>query len=128
MEDTVIALMVSPGKRPTLTLLLDDGEYLNLAVSVDDCVPLHYAEARPIKSGVVAICAEQGCAFDLDANRRVGKRILSGTFYIVGSKAGKLRSLRKDEIVKYTSKYWEPEIFTEDEVIDSWFDDLFCAL
>ena len=128
MEETVIALMVRPGKHPVITHLCDDGEYLNLAVSVDDCVPLHCAEARPIKSGVVAICAEQCCSFDLEANRRVGKRILSGTFYIVGSKAGKLRSLHKDEIVKYTSKFWEPEPFAEDEVIDSWFDGLFCAL
>ena len=128
MEETVIALMVRPGKRPVITHLCDDGDYLNLAVSVDDCVPLHCAEARPIKRDVVAICAEQSYALDLEANRRVGKRILSGTFYIAGSKAGKLRSLRKDEIVKYTSKFWEPELFTADEVIDSWFDDLFCAL
>ena len=128
MEETVIALKVSPGKRPVITHLCDDGEYLDLAVSVDDWVPLHCAEARPIKGGVVAICAEQSYALDLEANRRVGKCILSGTFYIVGHKNGKLRSLRKDEIVKYTSKYWEPELFTADEVVDSWFDGVLCAL
>lgn len=128
MEEIVVALMVSPGKRPVITHLCDDGEYLNLAVSIDDCTPLHCAEARPIKSGVVAICAEQSYALDLEPNRRVNKRILSGTFYIVGSKAGRLRSLRKDEIVKYTTKFWEPELFTKDEVVDSWFDGMFCAL
>lgn len=128
MEETVIALMVSPGKRPVITHLCDDGEYLNLAVSVDDWIPLHCAEARPIKGGVVAICAEQSYALDLEANRRVGKRILSGTFYIVGNKDGKLRSLQKDEIVNYTSKFWEPEIFSKEEVVDSWFEEISCTL
>ena len=128
MEETVIALMVRPGKRPVITHLCDDGEYLNLAVSVDDCVPLHCAEARPIKSGVVVICAEQSYALDLEANRLVGKRILSGTFYIVGNKDGKLRSLHKDEIVKYTLEFWEPELFTEEDFMSSWIDWLVCAL
>lgn len=128
MEETVIALKVSPGKRPVITHLCDDGEYLDLAVSVDDCVPLHCAETRPIKSSVVAVCAEQSYALDLEANRRVGKRILSGTFYIVGVKNGKLRSLHKDEIVRYTLKFWEPEVFSQDDVIESWFDEFFCTL
>lgn len=128
MAETVIALMVSPGKHPVITHLCDDGKYLDLAVKIDDLGSMHCAEVWPLKGSVAIICAEQVAALDLEPNRRVGKRILSGTFYIVGGKNGELRSLSKDEIVKYTSKFWEPELFTEDEVVDSWFDGLFCAL
>ena len=128
MDETVIALMVSPGKHPVITHLCDDGRYLDLAVRVDDFAFEHCAEARKVANGIVAICAQQDTALDLEPNRRVGKHILSGTFYIVGGKNGALRSLSKDEIVKYTSKFWEPEVFAEAEVIDSWFDGMFCAL
>lgn len=128
MSETVIALMVSPGKHPVITHLCDDGRYLDLAVRVDDLAFEHCAEVRKVANDIVAICAQQDTALDLEPNRRVGKRILSGTFYIVGSKNGELRSLRKDEIVKCTTKFWEPELFTEDEVVDSWFDGMFCTL
>lgn len=125
MAETVIALMVSPGKHPVITHLCDDSRYLDLAVRVDDFAFEHCAEARKVANGIVAICAQQDTALDLEPNRRVGKRILSGTFYIVGGKNGALRSLHKDEIVKYTSKFWEPELFSEEDVVSSWFDGLF---
>ena len=127
MTEIITALMVSPGKHPVITQLCDDGEYLNLAVSIDDPFSVHCAESRVLDGDVVALCARQSSALDLDSNRRVGKRILSGTFYIVGVKDGNLRSLCAAEIAKYTSRFWDPELFTEDEVIDSWFDGLFLA-
>ena len=128
MEETVIALMVKPGRHPVITHLCDDGDYLDHAVSIDDDLMMRSASVLSLKKDVIVIHAYQGNSLDLGCNRRVGKRILCGTFYIVGLKAGKLRSLTKDEITKYTSKFWEPELFTDDEVIDSWFDGMFCAL
>lgn len=127
MSEIVTALKISPGKRPVITPLCDSSKYLNLAVSIDDFAAIHPAEERPLDDDIIVICAQQSTALDLGFNRRVGKRILSGTFYIVGRKDGKLRSLRKKEIVRYTSQFWEPELFTEDEVIDSWFDGLFLS-
>lgn len=128
MSEIVTGLKISPGKHPSVTPLCDSDKYLNLAVSIDDFGAMHLAEARPLDVGVVVICARQSTALTLGGNRRVGKHILCGTFYIVGLKDGTLRSLTKDEITKYTSKFWEPELFAYDEVIDSWCSRMLCTL
>jgi len=127
MSETVTALMVKPGQHPVITQLCDDSNYLDLAVSIDDDFMMRSASVLALKKNIIVIHAYQGNSLDLGCNRRVGKRILCGTFYIVGLKDGQLRSLTKDEITKYTSKFWEPELFTDDEVINSWFDGPFLA-
>lgn len=40
----------------------------------------------------------------------------------------RLRSLTDNEITRYMSQFWEPELFTEDEIIESWFDELALSL
>ena len=128
MSEIVTALMVKPGQHPVITQLCDDSHYLNLAVSIDDDLMMRSASSFALKKNIVVIHAFQGNSLDLGRNRRVGKRILCGTFYIAGLKDGKLRSLTADEITKYTSNFWEPELFTDDDIINSWFDGPFCAL
>lgn len=128
MDETVIALMVKPGRHPVITHLCDDSDYLDHAVSIDDDLMMRSASVLSLKKDVIVVHAYQGNSLDLGCNRRVGKHILCGTFYIVGLKDGTLRSLTKDEITKYTSKFWEPELFTYDEVIDSWCSRMLCTL
>ena len=116
----VTALMVSPGKHPCITQLCDNRDYLNRAVGIDSDL-LHTATALRIEDGIAAIHSDD-CALSIQPpNRRVGNRIIAGTFYIVGVKNGKLKSLTDDDITRFTLQYWEPEIYSEDDVFDSWF-------
>ena len=70
----------------------------------------------------------RGAALSLEGNRRVKGHIILGTFYVVAVKDGRLRSLTDSEITKYMSQFWEPELFTEDEVTESWFYELELSL
>ena len=49
-------------------------------------------------------------------------QLLQDIGVVVGVKDGKLRSLTDAEIIKYTSQFWESEIFADNEVFDSYFD------
>ena len=122
----VTALMFKPGEHPEMVQLIDDDMYLDLAVSFG-CELRCSATAVRVGEGVVALYADEGVTFGLIPNRRIGKRILAGTIYIVGEANGELRALVLEEIIKYGKRYWQPESYTEDETIDSWFDGLYLA-
>ena len=119
----VTALMVSPGGHPEVTQLVDDRKYLDCAVSRDTDYPLTAAVLQ-VEPGIVAIHSYEGSVCGTAPNRQIGKRIVDGTFYIVGVNAGKLRSLTDEEVVTYTFLFWEPEFFAEDEVIEAWVENL----
>lgn len=123
----VMALMFSPGEHPQLVHLLDNGPYLAQVVSIGSDLRCT-ANMMYVGKGVAAIYSEEGLTFGLLPNRKVGKRIMTGTFYIVGEKDGNLRSLTLEEIIRYAKRYWDPEDYTEDEVINSWFDGLYPVL
>lgn len=116
----VTALMIRPNGHPAITQLVDDGNYLSRAVSVDGDVPFT-ADALEVESGIVAIHSYEGAILGTAPNRQIGSRVIDGIFYIVGVHKGKLRSLTDEEIVRFTLRFWETEIHTEDEVFDSWF-------
>lgn len=123
----ITALMIRPAEYPQITMLCDNPDYLDRAVSIDSDLPCTASVLR-VSKGVVAIFATGAGSLNLKGNRKVGKRIITGTFYIVGVNKGKLCSLTDEDIAKYTAKFWETEIYTEDEITESWFDGLFCAL
>ena len=123
----VTALMFSPGQHPHLVSLMDDGLYLAQVVSIVSDLRCTTGGMQ-VGKDVAALYAEEGLTVGLVPNRKVGKRIMTGTFYIVGEKDDNLRSLTLEEIIKYGKRYWDPEEYTEDEVINSWFDGLYPAL
>lgn len=116
----VTALMVKPDGHPTITQLVDNREYLNCAVSIDTEYALT-ATALNIEDGIAAIHSDEGMLMVTPPNRQIGTKIIAGTFYIVGILNGKLRSLTDKEIVKFTLRFWDMEIHTDDDVFDSWF-------
>ena len=120
----VTALIVQPEQRPQITQLCDDRVFLDLSVSRGTDL-MCTAVALSLEDGIVILYPSEGVSLCLSGNRRVGGRIIAGTFYIAGVKDGVLRSLTDTEIIKYTSQFWDAEIFTDDEVFDSWFDDIF---
>ena len=117
----VTALIVLPNQHPQITQLCDNRRFLDLSVSRGTDF-MCSAAALPLVDGLAVLYPQQGALLCLPGNRRVNGHIIAGTFYIVGVKDGILRSLTDAEITKYTLQFWEPEIFSEDEVLDSYFD------
>lgn len=120
----VTALMIKPGQQLEITQLCDDRSFLDLAVSRDTGLTCT-AVAMTLAKGIAVIYPEEGVSLCLPGNRRVKDHIIAGTFYIAGIRGGELRSLTDAEITKYTSMFWETEVFDDDEVLDSWFCDVF---
>ena len=79
-----------------------------------------FVEREKLEDNIAVIYCQNGHLFSLPPNRRVGKLIICGVFYIVGVKDGLLQSLTDTDVVKYSLQYWRSESYTDDEIIDSW--------
>lgn len=122
----VTALMVKPGKQACVAPLIDDGDYLNAAVSIGATL-MCSAAVLPIEKHIVAIYAWEGVMAGLKGNRKIGKRIVAGVFYVVRIIDGQLRSLTEDELSKYSYRFRTIREYSDKEVMDSWFDDFWLA-
>ena len=122
----VTALMVKPGEKPCVVSLLDDGDYLNAVVSIGATL-MCMAAVLPIEKDVVAIYAWEGVMAGLKGNRKIGKRIIAGTFYVVRIMDGDLLPLTKEDVARFSYRFREIRDYGDQEVMDSWFDDLWLA-
>lgn len=122
----VTALMVKPGEKPCVVSLLDDGDYLNAVVSIGATL-MCTAAVLPIEKDVVAIYAWEGVMAGLKGNRKIGKRIIAGTFYVVRIMDGDLLPLTKEDVARFSYRFREIRDYGDQEVMDSWFDDLWLA-
>ncbi len=122
----VTALMVKPGEQPCVASLVDDGDYLNAAVSIGATL-MCTAAVLPIEKDVVAIYAWDGVMAGLRGNRKVGKRIIAGTFYVVRIVGGELRSLTEEEMERFSYRFRRIRYYDDDEVMSSWFDGIWPA-
>lgn len=120
-EETILALMVAPGSRPCLTILKNELDALQKAVSIG--APYQgYIEVLSLEDDVCLICNEEAKLISLPGNRHIGRDIIAGVFYIVGDdRHGNFCSLPMETARRYARIFWEPESFTEKEVCDSMF-------
>jgi hypothetical protein len=119
--------MVKTGEKPCAVSLVDDGDYLNAVVSIGATI-MCSAAVLPIEKDIVAIYAYEGVMCGLKGNRKVGKRIIAGTFYVVRIVDGQLASLTEDEVLRYSRRFRKIQEYTDTQVMDSWFDDLWLAM
>ena len=124
VKKKIKALMVEPGKHPVVTVLNDDLDSLQKAVSIGaDYQGL--IEIISIGNGDCVLCNEEGKLIGLEGNRRVDSDIIAGVFYIMSEgEDGDLVSLSEEKIKYYTEKFWEPEVFDSAEIEPSvhvWF-------
>jgi hypothetical protein len=120
-EENIRALMVAPGNRPVPTLLKNELDALQQAVSIGTSrkglIEVLYPEP-----GVCLVCHEEGKLIPLQGNRHIGDDIIAGVFYIVGDdNEGNFCSLSEDAMKKYAAIFWEPEDITMDEVLDAFW-------
>lgn len=112
----ITALMVEPGKHPKVTILKDDLDSLQKAVSIGaDYQGL--IEFVSLRDGDCIMCNEEGKLIGLEGNRRLGDDILVGVFYIMSeNEDGELVSLTDQKIKRYADAFWEPETFDRTEI------------
>lgn len=100
---------VEPGKHPVETVLQNDLESLQKAVSVGS-EHQGLIEIIGIDDRVCVLCNEEGKLIGLEGNRRLGNDLIAGVFYIVGEDGqGNLTSLPDDVMSKYSKQFWKPE-------------------
>lgn len=117
-EREIKVLKIEPCKAPEVVTLTNELEELQKAVSIGaDYVGL--IEIIAIDDDICILCNEEGKLLGLEANRRVGRDVICGVFYILGENPdeGELISLSDDDIEKYKAIFADtsPVVMTDAE-------------
>ena len=118
MKETKIkVLMVEPGKNPRETELENNLDALQKVVSIG-ASSQGFIEIIPMDDGkALLLCNEEGKLIGLEGNRRVGRDIIAGVFYITtDNEDGDLASLPGELMDEYKRRFWEPEYFSDIEM------------
>lgn len=115
-QKKIKALMVKPCERPCTVELCNDLDSLQKAVSIGaDYQGL--IEFVYLEDNVSILCNEEGKLIGLEPNRRLGKDILCGVFYVVAEdEEGNLISLTAEQERKYSNLFWDPDVIAVDEI------------
>ncbi len=67
-------------------------------------------QAVDLDENTSLVCNEEGKLIGLEGNRRVGRDIIAGTFFLCGfNEEGEFTSLNDEQIKKYSERFKEPE-------------------
>ena len=106
-------LIIEPMKEPHVADIENDLK------SMQDVVG-GLIEVINLEDDIVMVDNEEGKLIGLEGNRRVGRDIIAGTFFLCGSNdEGEFVSLTEEQIDKYTNRFKEPEYYTLEQVEDS---------
>ena len=75
-----------------------------------------YIEVVPLDNERLLICNEEGKLNGMQGNRRIGKDIIAGPFFIVGEDGDEFRSLTDEETKENLKRFAEPEEISQEEV------------
>ena len=124
----ITVLKIAPGKHPTKTKLQSTIDAFNHAVSAG-ATEIGKACSKRIEKDIYILYNYYGCLDELAGNRKVNGEIIAGTFYVLGAIQGfRPRSLTPEEIEKYTSLFWEPEVYSDTDMIKNSMDMLYDSL
>ena len=110
-EKNIRVLKVSPDAIPEIVTLQNDLEHLQQAVGgLIEFVPID------LEKSIDLMCNEEGKLIGLALNRRVGRDIIVGDFYIIKTNAvGDCCSLSEDEIRQYSDRFCQIENISQEE-------------
>lgn len=118
-ENKIRVLKVKPNKHLEEFMLENELEAMQEAVG-------GYIDIVSLEGGVCILLNDEGKLIGLDGNRRIGDDIIVGNFYVCGSNdEGDLVSLMDEEMEKYTDMFYEPEQFTQEEIMETARIDIF---
>ena len=114
-QKEIKVLMVEPGEHPKDVVLENNLDALQKAVSIG-CDYQGLIEVVSLEKGACIICNEEGKLLGLEGNRRLGRDIIAGVFYVAGEdKCGNFVSLTEAQMERYTKRFWEPEQFSMED-------------
>ena len=108
-ENKLRVVMVEPGKPAYETEIDNTLEAEHKAVG-------GYIEVVPLDNEKLLICNEEGKLSGMQGNRRIGKDIIAGPFFIVGEDGDEFRSLTDEEVKESLERFAEPEENSQEEV------------
>ena len=108
-DNKLRVVMVEPGKPAYETEIEDTLEAEQKAVG-------GYIEVVPLDNERLLICNENGKLNGMQGNRRIGKDIIAGPFFIVGEDGDEFRSLTDEEAKESLKRFAEPEDISQEEV------------
>ena len=116
MKKQIKALKVEPYKHPYVVELNNDLDSLQKAVSIG-APEQGLIEFVYLEDNVSILCNEEGKLVGLLPNRRLGKDIICGVFYVVAEDdEGDLISLTKAQQEHYCKMFWTPDVIGKDEI------------
>lgn len=116
-------ILVKPNEIPVITHLDLSIDSFNKAVSIGtgyNCM----ARCRKLEKGVYLLYADESNCLFFTPNRRIGKDIITGVFYIIAENNGTPSSLSDIQIENYLFRFYTPEEFSENEVLNNYLDNL----
>ena len=102
-------VMVEPGKPAYETEIDNTLEAEQKAVGGD-------IEVVPLSDETLLICNEEGKLNGMQGNRRIGKDVIAGQFFIVGEDGDEFRSLTDEEVTESLKRFAEPEEISQEDV------------
>jgi len=115
-ENIITVLKVAPGAAPEVVTLKNDLRSLQEAVSID-APYVGLIEVVALDAKTIILCNEEGKLIGLAPNRRFGRDILCGSFYVMGQdREGNFTSLPSAAIERYRKVFAYPERFAQEEV------------
>ena len=110
-----------------MTCLLDDRRFLDFAVGLGSDLGGEAALLR-LSDTAAVLYNREGLISELKGNRKVGRKLLAGVFYVVGIEDGKLVDLPFEEMELYYERFWELEHYTEADVKKAYRAEVFTGI
>lgn len=120
-EKVIKVLKVAPKEKPLVVELDNNLDSLQKAVSIG-MEGQGLIEIIELDASTCILCNEEGKLLNLEPNRRLGRDILCGVFYVTGqNKQGDLCSLSPAAIEMYSKRFAEPEDILPSEAMEAVF-------
>ena len=112
-DEKIRVLVVEPMKEPKV-------EYIENTLDGMQRVVGGLIEEIDLNDNTVLVCNEEGKLMNLQANRRVGRDVIAGTFFIAGDDVvtKNLVSLTDEQVNEYKERFHELEEIEQQEVFE----------
>ena len=111
-DEKIRVLVVEPMKEPKV-------EYIENTLDDMQRVVGGLIEEIDLNDNTVLVCNEEGKLMNLQANRRVGRDVIAGTFFIAGDDGSEdLVSLTDEQVNEYKERFHELEEIEQQEVFE----------
>jgi len=111
-NEMIEVIVVEPDKHPRVERITNDLTTMQTIVGGD-------IEEIGLDDHTVLVCNEEGKLMNLQANRRVGRDVIAGTFFIAGDDGSEdLVSLTDEQVNEYKERFHELEEIEQQEVFE----------